>query len=1305
MSLADCFKKAGKALNKKDADAIVALVDSGVSESDAVAQHLASIDEEITSLVAQVEEKGGVVQRKEAEVLKQPAPTEDKPSRGDLTILDGRHVIRLGAMSDLSTFLHESGHLFLNMEKVFSKKFGVTENQTNLLKWLGVKSFDDITEQHHETFARAFEKYLAEGDAPSNKLRDAFNSFSQWVRQVYRDIKKLDVEIDDDIRQVFDRLLATEVETEAVFSDPVYEQFFKSKEQAGMTDAAWGNYQAQSKRVKTKTQLTLDEKVLKELRARRTKEWAEEKHPLIQEERERIEQQAPYQILIDHKSAGAMDFDAVKEILGVKKIPGKLIGAKKGGVHPEEYAEAYGYSSAKAMLNAVLDAPPLKAAAEAAAEQRMVGKYGDLLNDGSIEEEARLAAHNDEQALLLLQELKALKKLTRSSKVINRTYLKSAAKAHIAKLKYKEIKPAKFYRMEKEAVKRAASLTDPNDIIEAKIQQLANHYLYREATEVKAKMLRHLSHIRKTKNRTYDPKSMHPEYIKKLKLFVNMYDLKSKQGRQEASDAMLDWYLSQVSVTQGDADFDILYGLQLYDLNLLAALKARRDKQRDPSIKQVELLRPTFDDLTSDEMTGAYEMVRHLTHLGREQAESTLEEVTNERQELADSIVEHNPKDSPLAPSGKPVDNKAVRDRKNRTSHLLNSFISLRNLVRTLDGEFKGKGPGQAFEKVYKTALEGANKKLLVKNEMYTLFEKELGGIHKVNLSKKDATDYPLENGGTFSMTSEQRFMTAVYWGIESSRDAIRDGFKITTKDVTSMLSTMPDEQVHLVNSVWKVNEHLWPELSAASIRLTGVAPAKLPVAPFEINGIPMTGGHQTLIYDSADIVLNNEEEQTFHSTNLVSQKANSLFARIGSGGRPVLLDTTNITRTLDDNIHYIAFAEPSRRLQSLVKSQTVQDAIVKKHGLGFYRALRDNLKNLTTNSPARETYPGVASIGRVLRHSATARHLMWSARNTVQQISAVPIAMDEVGVKAWSENFSKYMNPNTHEEFVGFVNNLSPFMLNRASLVNREANSYLNKLTTSSGVSYMWEVFAKNGFTPQTIVDRTIAYPAWMAKYEQGLETHGDVARAVIEADTSVSESVGSGADIHLAGAFQSTNSEWIRTFTLFGSWFNNQLQRMYRETGGFNYIRDAGALRATIVIPFAAAVTSAVAIYDAPGEEENSIAWGLKRYAAYMAGSVPIVNLMVSPFLGYSPKTVFSGGAEVPSRAFNEMSAMYEGRQSALKTASDLTKLVTTVVPVPGVGNLTRAADYTDSFNQGNEGPFFNPLQAVLEGPNRNK
>lgn len=1210
--------------------------------------------------------------------------------RGSITFTPNNEaIIRLGKASDLSTFLHESAHLFLEMERKFASEFGVTENQQAMLDYLGVESFDQIETEQHETWARSFEAYAREGRAPSSALREAFYAFRRWLTNIYRRISQLDVKLTDEIRGVFDRLLATDREIAEAMASPQYEELFRSKEQAGMTDEQWEKYQKAAAKRRDATTRTIDEKLLDEWRRRRTREWNEEKAPLVDSHKERLSKLPVYQVLSEARNY-PMDHQLLLDLVGVEKLPGKFIGRtrKEGGIDPQEYAEVYGFNNVRQMYNAIVDAPALSKAAEEAAEAEMLNKYGDVLNDGTIEAEVQEAAHNEEQAELLLQELNALKPPRQPD--INRDFLKAEAKRLVGSMRYSEIKPHKYSRAEVRAAQNAAKSTVKGDQYQYKIQQLFNHYLYREAVDTREAMIKQRKYIRGVQKREYNSKEIAPEYITNMKLVANMYDMRQKPAQTMAIDQVLTWYETQMTDPNGFAQ------LQLMDVNLIRALEAKRDG------RLAELTLPTFDDLTAEDLRGTYDMLRHLRHVGGQMSDVAKAEFQQEVDGFIASIEQHGGRDvKDLA--GLPGKHT---DLKRKLTHLINLIPSLRNLVRKLDG-FED---GVAYESLYRRVEDAQNKKLDLGAEMYDRFKSELNDIHKIGLSRKDHTTYLLESGASLDVTSEHRFMMALYWGTESSRQAIRDGFGVTDGDVSRILSDMPDEQVDLLNAVWKVNESMWPELSAASVRLTGVAPPKLEPTPFYINGKPLSGGHMRLFYDSSELEMKSEQEDASKMSTIVPSRAGSLYERVGSGGRAPMLDVNNLTRAIEDNVHYIAFAEAGRAIASVMNNNGVKDMMERKHGRGFRKALIQNLENITSNRPAIETLPLIPQVSRLVRHALTMKYLAYSLRNAIQGVALIKTAMDEVGFTPFLGAFTRFVSPGGHQETVSFVQERSAFMRNRSSLINREASEYLRKITITGPAGHAWQMFAAYGFTPQTIVDSFMAYPVWVAKYEASMDAHGDEKRAISEADTAVAESVGSGSDLHLGAALQQNNTEFVKTMTVFGSWFNNYYQRMYRSSRGFSDLRNRETLQALITTPFVIALLSALLIMDYPdGEGEDDEGWwewAGKRYVGFMAGTVPLLRDINSAFGGFTPKTPLASVAEVPSRLANEIGAAAGDRQTPLKTASDLINLTTTVVPVPGAGNVTRVMNFVDSDMQGNEtgNPFAKTYQALIEGPNRN-
>lgn len=115
-------------------------------------------------------------------------------------INDGRAIIKAFQKADVSTAVHELGH-------VFRRDLNGTDLQI-VKDWVGVDR--DKWERHHEEkFARGFEKYLRDGKAPNAQLSLVFEKFKRWMTNIYQKLagSALDVKMPDDVRKVFDNLL------------------------------------------------------------------------------------------------------------------------------------------------------------------------------------------------------------------------------------------------------------------------------------------------------------------------------------------------------------------------------------------------------------------------------------------------------------------------------------------------------------------------------------------------------------------------------------------------------------------------------------------------------------------------------------------------------------------------------------------------------------------------------------------------------------------------------------------------------------------------------------------------------------------------------------------------------------------------------------------------------------------------------------------------------------------------------------------------------------------------------------------
>ena len=139
---------------------------------------------------------------------------ENSNPRGYIQLTELGNVIHLLKTADASTIVHELGHYFINRYLAALEKAGKLDEAKGVLDWLGVSSVKELTKEHHEKFARGFESYVLEGEAPNTHMQGLFTRFKNFLIGVYKDLTSGNIlkpeEINDDVRSFFDKMLAVD---------------------------------------------------------------------------------------------------------------------------------------------------------------------------------------------------------------------------------------------------------------------------------------------------------------------------------------------------------------------------------------------------------------------------------------------------------------------------------------------------------------------------------------------------------------------------------------------------------------------------------------------------------------------------------------------------------------------------------------------------------------------------------------------------------------------------------------------------------------------------------------------------------------------------------------------------------------------------------------------------------------------------------------------------------------------------------------------------------------------------------------
>jgi len=440
-------------------------------------------------------------------------------------------LITLGETADLSTFLHESGHFFLEVLADLASRpnapAGIAADMKSTLKWFGVKDLAtwnamtlDQKRPYHEKWAESFEQYLFEGKAPTPELQPLFRRFRSWMLNVYKSLSRFmtgrNLQVNDEVRQVFDRMLATD------------EQIAQAEQAAGMlpnfeaTNEAIEALQARSLR-DLKWTVRARGRALKALE----KQAADLRKGVEAEVRAEVGQEPVYRAirwlrtgemtdeegsLVKAEKGFRLNTDAIAEMypesmLARPDLTGLKGMTSKTGLSPDLVADMFGYPSGDALVRAVLAAEPMGSVIEGITDQRMLERHGELATPEALEAAANEAVHNEARARSLATELKSQSEMMNERSDTGRTNaagrpitvntIVEAAKQFalnlVARRRVNDLKSAAWQHRAAEARagkawQDATSKGETTKAVQAKRDQLLNNYAAKALQEAEAEV-------------------------------------------------------------------------------------------------------------------------------------------------------------------------------------------------------------------------------------------------------------------------------------------------------------------------------------------------------------------------------------------------------------------------------------------------------------------------------------------------------------------------------------------------------------------------------------------------------------------------------------------------------------------------------------------------------------------------------------------------------------------------------------------------------------------------------------------------
>ncbi len=1159
---------------------------------------------------------------------------------------DRKFNIKLTDKANLSTFLHETGHFYLEVMGDLASRTDVPDqvkqDYQTILDWFGVSERSDIKVDQHEQFARGFEAYLREGKAPSAALQSAFSRFKAWLTQIYRDASRLNVQLNDEVRRVFDRLLATDDEI-AVAQAP-YRSLFTDAKTAGMSQAEFDAYRATADKAGQAAEERLTAEALHELSREQQKWWKEARGVMQDVVTKEVDAQPVYRVQDLLRKGLQTDGtlgDPVKLSRGplVERYGKTVVSRLRGmtsddGIHPDIVAEQFGYTSGDEMVQALVGARGRKELIQAETDARMRAEYGDMLNDGSLADRAIEAVHNDDRAQVVREELRAIDRLRRQVEKVQRAKdgnsraLREDAYSAIPSLKdiravsqqviadkvVRHIQPHLYLNAERKANRDAFNFATKNrwqEAAEAKQRELLNHYLYREATAA-----------RKEEEKIYT--------------FMRRFEKPSTRERIGKADAS---YLEQIEGLLDQYEFRKVSGTQVERRRSLAQFVSEQEAAGNVVTVPPHLIeqsaRINYRELTFEELNGVRDAVVNIEHLARLKNKllnrKDKRDYEQARSDLIRSLNDNVPVDARKVATSESSETAADKAF-GALAGLDASLTRMENVINRLDGK-NTSGP---WHELVWNPLAGAqaNERTLFKNGIRSIVERFAGMD-----SKRLADRFYIPNAGK-SFNRREILMHALNTGNESNRTKLLKGNKLNDAALADMLGRLDKQDWDLVQSVWDSFDNLWPDIAAMYKRLSGVAPPRIEPKPVSTAFGEYRGGYFPIMYDRKRAgappaavggeLFNEGFEGALPSNGFTNQRNDN-----ASG--PLLLDLSAIPQRLAQHIHDLTHREALQDAHRLTKDPQIRAVLIDKLGPRGADSFLPWLKAIANDRNPPET----GNFNRFLDAARTNTSIVGlglSSTTLLAQVGGLIPGLLYVKPKLLARSLLDGIRSPV--ETYRMITDASPAMRLRWDTEDGRLASSMADLIGKNAFFRKRDDLVRFSFNLLGYLDRGISGAIWMASYREGLAAGKDSAAAALDGDNAVRLSQGGTGAMDIAAIQRKDQGAAMRLLTMFytpfSAYYNQNRDLAFEAKQGSRTVASAAA--AMLAVAFFQGVVGDLLTGKGPDEDENTAAWMAKSTLGFGVSGLPVIRDTLGAAL--------SGHAGSLSPAWQAINA---GRQAA--------------------------------------------------------
>ena len=1145
------------------------------------------------------------------------AQDEAGMAAGRITTLEsGEYAIQLFRGANLSTVAHEISHaVHMEMERIEAEGWATPALQRDLdalRRWTsrmdddanlkaeydkyqkglyGGMAFEDLDElallvvrrtAKQEMIARGFEAYLREGVAPSAQMEGVFRRFKKWLMRVYRQAVMLDVELTAEVREVFDRLVASDEDIEAAAAARSVRD-----ESAGILDALG---------VKGADRLTMEgliadakDKAADALRRDR----ARNRRDNVKQWRDEVERELDNDPVYQARKAmrrTPIDLDAVVETYGQEmadKLRAKLPAAmKRGGDNPELLAFDYGFQNAGEMIQAILNKPGLAERRSELMAQKRADADARFVAEDYLFEQEELANQQDKIGEIVYR--LEMSGRTQGGQIVQgdtfierwrvaREQLKTVAEQYLDKQTAAEaVRPdlyrtaaARFMREERYAILSK----DWAAALQANYRARLNIEIAKQAAD-RRDMVEKLTARAK---RFLD--SPLPDKGARFAVFVLSQQTRlfnpTRKMIQNAADKGLDDIRSFLDDMKKQGYYTV--DAEIPESLFTSSPAAWRSMPWNE-------LRPYLE---------AMAVTMHMEQKARKaNSEAARESWRNEMDGIANSILSLNAHREPG-----PLDKQNIILKKLKEVHA--SHLKADTICRLLDGDAE-------FGPAWSAIIQPINRATADRDRRLRAAQKQVRNLFGV-YSAREWVD--IRGNRIFvqalgkAITKEQMLAMTLNSGNESNKQRLMDGMGLTEAQVQTVIDMLDERDVRFVQAVWDYLETFRKESFDLEESLTGVRPQAIEATPVQTRFGELRGGYYPVVYDSeaSSKPIDTDSIGTLTGSMMPAVDHGSMKQRTANGlGTALQLDLEAVPRHVVKTIHMLAFRKPVQQVARVLNDKAVNAAIESTAGVAQSKALKSWLHYVAGERPGRNGWSRV--LGQ-LRKNAALYTMGLKLTTILAQLTGLLSSVAEIGprwVLSGIVNTYAFRNPfRVYRETAA----LSEVMANRMRSVDRDLYEMSTGLMERGSSNRILDPFVRfknwqerNAFLPMGFVQMAFAdLPTWQGAYHKALHDGMSQEMAIQYADSVVERTQVDGADKDLAGVQR--GEELGKIMTQFYSYFSALYQLYARRitmAKRRHSAADIGRLATLFLLTgVLEPVLSALVTRDSPDDDDDMEDW----------------------------------------------------------------------------------------------------------------